>query len=166
MIVTGHDGRGEHRHFIAARVKVDARDVKRAPNIEPVGGPDYALVSKCQHLATRYDIHPTFCRTANLAVTLPEGPGVLVRVAVGSVVIEKDASILYFRLEEQPRLGLNRHVHPQTVQQVKITAPGVADPYRTLETIPILAVNAHPTGQRLVESGNGKQPFWRIIAGR
>jgi hypothetical protein len=40
-------------------VKVDARDIESAPNVEPVGWTDYALVTKEEYLATCQRIDPT-----------------------------------------------------------------------------------------------------------
>ncbi len=81
-------------------MKVDPRDVESAADVEPVGWPDYALVPEYENLAARLDIYPTLCGTAYLSVAFPERPTVLVRVGVGNMVIEKDASILYFTVEE------------------------------------------------------------------
>src|ERR1700745_3237273 len=104
-------------------MKVEPRDVESAPDVSPVGWPDYAFVPECEDLAAAHDIPPTFCGTAYLSVAFPEGPNVLIRIGVGNMVIEKDASILYFSAEGQPLFGLNFHPRPQAVQQVKIIRP-------------------------------------------
>jgi hypothetical protein len=70
-------------------MNVDSRYIESAADVEPVGRPDYALISEFENLAAPQDIQPTFCGTANLSVAIPEGPIVLVRIGVGNVVIEK-----------------------------------------------------------------------------
>src|SRR5260370_27756089 len=108
-------------------------------------------------------MHPGFCGIAHLGVTLPEGPNVLERVSVGSVMIEKDASILDLGVKAQPLLGLNCCIYPQAIQQVEITSVVVANADRTLDAIPIFASDADPAWQSLVEFGDRKQPTWGII---
>src|SRR5258708_18661553 len=161
--IARNDGRRKHAHDVPRVVKVDPRDVESAPDIGPVGWPDHAFVPKSQGLATPYNIHPAFCGIAYLRVTFPKGPSVLVRVGVGSVMIEKDASILDLGVKAQPLLGLNCCLYPQAIQQVEITSVVVANTDRTLDAIPIFASDADPAWQGLVEFGDRKQPTWGII---
>src|SRR3984957_16608118 len=144
-------------------MNVDPRYVESAADVEPVGRPDYALISEFENLAAPQDIQPTFCGTSNLSVAFPEGPIVLVRIGVGNVVIEKNASILYFSMEAQPLFRLNVHPRPQAVQQVIIIRPGEGGAHRTLKTITILAAEAQPSRQTHVKLGYRKQPVRRII---
>ena len=132
-------------------MKVDARNIKSAANVEPVGRTDYSLIAKEEDLAPCKCVGPTRCRTTDLNVPLPKGPTVLERVSIGDVVIEKDASVLHFPVKLQPICGLNRHIHAQAVQHVKVACVCEAGTYRALETITIFAANVKPTGQRLVE---------------
>src|SRR5258705_13048959 len=132
-------------------MKVDARNIKSAANVEPVGRTDYSLIAKEEDLAPCKRIGPTRCRTTDLNVPLPKGPTVLERVSIGGVVIEKDARVLHFPVKLQPIRGLNRHIHAQAVQQVKITCVCEAGTHRSLETITIFAANMEPARQRLVE---------------
>src|ERR1700722_10698240 len=144
-------------------MNVDPGYIESAADVEPVGRPDYALVSEFESLAASQDIQPTFCGTANLSVAFPEGPIVLARIGVGNVVIEKNASILYFSVKAQPLLRLNVQPRPQAVQQVIIIRPDEADSHWTLKTITILAAEAQPARQMLVKLGYRKQPVRRII---
>jgi hypothetical protein len=68
-------------------------------------------------------------------------------------------------VEGKPGLGLNEHTHAQAAQHVKIIGSRKANTDRTLEPIPVLAADAYPTRQTLVELGNWKQPAWRLVAG-
>src|SRR6266446_9928582 len=130
-------------------MKVDARNIKSAADIEPVRWTDHTLVTKKKYLASRNRIRPTGFGTTDLNVALPKGPTVLEGISVGNVVIEKDASVLHFPVKLQPIRRLNRHIHAQAVQHVKVACVCEAGTYRALETITIFAANVKPTGQRL-----------------
>jgi len=86
-------------------MKVDARNIKSAADVEPVGRTDYALIAKEEDLAPCKCIGPTRCRTTDLNVPLPKGPTVLERVSIGDVVIEKDASVLHFPVSFSQSVG-------------------------------------------------------------
>src|ERR1700730_15643167 len=125
-------------------VKVNPHDVESATDVSPFGWADYAFIAETENFAACQNIYPTCLGTAYLRIGLPKGPLVLVWISIGDVVIEENTSILHFSREQQPLLGMNRYIHTEAVQQVKIVCIGVANTYRTLETTTILAANVKP----------------------
>src|ERR1700747_510699 len=125
-------------------MKVDARNIKSAADIEPVRWTDHTLITKKKYLASRNRIGPTGCGTTDLNVALPKGPTVLEGISVGNVVIEKDAGLLHFPIKFQPLLGPNCHIHSQPVQQVKIACVREARAGRTLQEGTIFTATVTP----------------------
>src|SRR5882757_6330291 len=137
-------------------MNVDARDIKSAADVKPVGRTDYALITEEEDLAACKRIDPTGCGTTDLSIALPKCPSVLEWIGVGNVVIEKNARVLHFPEKREPVLGLNSDFHAQAVQHIKVACVREAGTQRALQAITILAANVKPARQDLVEFGNGK----------
>ena len=58
-IAARHNRRGEDCHFVPGMMKVDARDIKSAADVEPIRGTDDALVTKEEDLAPCEGVDPT-----------------------------------------------------------------------------------------------------------
>jgi hypothetical protein len=97
-------------------VKVNPRDVESATDVTPIGWADYAFIAETENFAARQSIYPTSLGNAYLRIVLPKRPLILVWIGIADVVIEENASILHFAIEEQPVLGLNGQIHAQAVQ--------------------------------------------------
>src|SRR6201993_617758 len=145
-------------------MNIHARNVERATDVKPFRWADDAFIAITQNLAARQRIDPTCLGTAYLRIGLPKGPLVFVRIGIGDVVVEENAGILRFSVEQQPLLGLDTQPYPQAIQQISIVCAGVPDSCRTLETAAKFPANAEPAGQTSVELVNGKQPVQGIIA--
>src|ERR1700722_15834671 len=144
-------------------MQVNPRNVESATDVKPFGWADHAFIAEAQNLAPRQGVYPTCLGTANLRICLPKSPLVLVWIGVRDVVIEENASILHFAIEQQPLLGLNAQLQAQAVQVVSIVRVGESNPHRAFETTTILPADAEPAGQRSVELVHRKQPIQRII---
>jgi len=107
-------------------MNVDARDIKKCGDVEPVRGTDDALVTKEEDLAPCEARRPNLIWNYLPERRLPESPTVLERVSVGDAVIEKiRESCTSHKL--QPFLGLNRYFQAEAIQQVNIACTPEAD---------------------------------------
>src|ERR1700728_2633736 len=112
-------------------MKVNPRDVESATHVKPVRWADDAFIAETQNLAPRQGIYPAGLGIADLRIGLPKGPLVLIGIGIGDVVVEENASILHFSVEEQPVLRLNAQLYAQAVQEIEIVCASEPDPCRT-----------------------------------
>src|SRR5882724_9851033 len=99
---------------------IEAHSVEGTARVDPVGWSDHAFITERKNLATNNEVRPAFRGIAELNIGLAKIPGVLIRRCAGNVLIENDAGVLGLADEAEPVRRLNRHIEPETAQQIRI----------------------------------------------
>ena len=130
---------------------IEAHGIEGTSRVDPVGWSDHPFIAECKNLTADDYVRPALRGTAELNIALADIPDVLIRHCIGNVMIENDAGVLRLAEEAEPLLQLNRHVKPESAQQVCIVRSCVAYAILAFVARTVFAAESKP--------GRGKARF-------
>src|ERR1700694_4528065 len=99
---------------------IQAHCIEGTSRVDPFGWSNHPFIAESKNLAANNEVGPAFRGTAEPKIRLANVPVCLIRRCIGNVAIEKDAGVLRLAEEAEPFHGLNRHIEPETAQEICI----------------------------------------------